>query len=222
MKSQQDAYKCQGNEDVDAEYDANHHKANFIRHFQSCQSNNDLYEDQQAQKEERTHEPEEILIVPLANTSSNPGTVVVEPLHADIAIVAVRSSGRPVDIASIAELNAKIMRFDGQGVYLLHVSHHTVLVFVIQGNLPQLLIFITGKNFRNHARVSEAQNDEGGLHHDVEDHRDGHESGRRLESRNGVVEDHSPPEEKMRTCVLLGLRDEKAEAVLVGVVVRHV
>lgn len=43
-------------------------------------------------------EADEVLVVSFANTGSEPGTVMVQPLDAAIADAAVNGSWRPVDI----------------------------------------------------------------------------------------------------------------------------
>ncbi len=66
------------------------------------------------------------------------------------------------------------MRLDGNRVNLLEVTHYSVLVLLVQRDLPQLLILIPREHLGNHARVSEAQDDQHHLHQYVQQYADDH------------------------------------------------
>ena len=73
---------------------------------------NDLGIHHNRDKSQRDQKPEIIPIIPPSNTHPNPGTVMIKPLHTNITNRAVRSARGPIDIASITELNLKMMGFN--------------------------------------------------------------------------------------------------------------
>lgn len=58
------------------------------------------------------NEAEEVAVVPLADAGPGPGAMVVEHLHAAVAVDAVLPSRRAIDVAGLAVLGA-VQRVDG-------------------------------------------------------------------------------------------------------------
>lgn len=93
---------------------------------------------------------------------------MIEPLDADVAIIAMRGPRRPKDVTGIAKFDLKVVGLDRHGINLLQVAHDTVLILVIQRYFPQLFVLITRKDLGYHPGVSEAKHYKNHLHGDVQ------------------------------------------------------
>lgn len=67
---------------------------------------------------------------------------MVESLHADVALVAVRGSRGSVNETGTAEFDLKVVSFDGHAEDPAKISHLSVLVLLIKGNFTGLFVLV--------------------------------------------------------------------------------
>lgn len=95
--------------------------------------------------------------------------MVVEPFDAHVALVAMGRSGRPVDVAGLAELYLKRVRFDGHLVDILFVSDRVVSVAPTHWDLFQLLTFVFPEDLGDEAGVPEPDYQEHNLNDEIDE-----------------------------------------------------
>lgn len=103
MKSDQNSCKAHSSEDIDKKYDVDNQIANFWRKFEPCKRNDDLNEHKEGKEKDWKNKREEVTVVSLADAGADPGTVMIESLHTDVAIIAVRGPWWAKDVTSIAK-----------------------------------------------------------------------------------------------------------------------
>ena len=92
---------------------------------------------------------------------------MIESLHANIAIITVRSSRRTVYVTLVTKLYLKTVSLDGTSIYLLYVSHDSIFVFRVDGYADEVLIFVIRHDLRDHAWICKAYLDQYYLYDDV-------------------------------------------------------
>lgn len=168
MKRDQDSSKAHRSKNIEKKNDINDQIANFGGQFEPSERDDDLNEHEKGKEEDRENESEEVAVVPLTDAGTDPGTVVIESLHADIAVIAVRGPRRPEDVTGIAKFDLQIVGLYGHCVDLLKVSHHAVLILAVQRHFLQVFVLVARENLGNHPRVGEAQHYQNHLHRDVQ------------------------------------------------------
>ena len=105
MEAQQHPRKAQSSKHVQQKNDIHDQVAHLLGQLKASQSYDDLNESEQTEQTGSWYESEEITVVTLTHTSTNPRTMMIEPLYTNIAVVAMRSTRWPVDVASITEFD---------------------------------------------------------------------------------------------------------------------
>lgn len=131
---------------------------------------NGLDQHQQGQQPQGEYEGEEEGVVALPHAGTDPGAVVVEPLHAHVAVVAVRSARRAEDEAVGAELNLQRVGLDGHPEYPLVVPDRPTQVVPSDGDHLQILPFVVAKDLGDDARVLLAQDEQHSQSQQVQAH----------------------------------------------------
>ena len=106
---------------------------------------------------------EEVLVIFLPNAVSYPRAVMIEPLNAHIAVVAVRGTRGSKDVAGVAELDLEGVRFDGAGVEDgFHIADSSVDVVGGNGYFFEVFMLVLAVDFGDDARIRKRQNDHEG------------------------------------------------------------
>lgn len=83
---------------------------------------NSLYEQFRRKDCQNNQKRQKVLVVPFGHAGANPGTVVVELFDTGAAVLAVDSSRRTVDVASVTKFQGQIVTLDDHAVVFLKVS----------------------------------------------------------------------------------------------------
>ena len=169
VEDKQSANEPHSQKDIDDEQDIHDKKANLGAFVQPDKRNDNWDETEKGHEEETADEGVEPFIISVAYAGADPRAVVVESFHADVALVAMGGAGWSVDVASWAEFYFQIVGFYWQAVYFCCIAHHSILVFLVDGNPSEFFVLVRGKNFGDHAGVGEPQYQQKDLDHDVKD-----------------------------------------------------
>lgn len=119
MEAHQNSSEAHSSEDIDQKQDIDYQKTHFFGQVEAGEGDDDLDEDKEREETGGGNEGKEVTVISFTHASTDPGTVVIEPLHADIAIVTMRCPGWPVNITGVAEFHPQVMCLDWHGVDLL-------------------------------------------------------------------------------------------------------
>jgi hypothetical protein len=67
---------------------------------------------------------------------------VIEPLHANITLVAMGSSWGSVDETCIAEFHFEVVGLDWKFEHPGNIPHLTILIFLVKGDLTSLFVLV--------------------------------------------------------------------------------
>ena len=94
-----------GQHDHNGQEDAHRQRGHLLFGGDVGEQQDDLDEIEQEHQSQAEHEKVEVFIVTLAYAVADPGAVVVEPLNAHVAVVAVGRPRRPEDVTGRAKLH---------------------------------------------------------------------------------------------------------------------
>jgi hypothetical protein len=171
VEGEQEKHECHGGQHNNQQYNVEHQPGNLLIDFYSHERYDDLNQCEDQHQCQRYQKDVEVLVVPFANAVAQPGAVVVKPLHAHVAVVAVRGAGRPEYVAGVAELDFLRVSFDSAGVEdRFAIADGAIEVGVADGYFLEAGVFEVAGNFGDDPRVNPGQQQHA-------DHRDEMENG---------------------------------------------
>lgn len=129
---------------------------------------------------------------------------MVESFYTHVALVAVRSARRSVDIAGLAKFYLQRVRFDRHRINVLLISDRVVFVLATHRKPLQLLTLIFSEYLGDEPGVPEAYHQQHHLNQKIDYDSDDEQGERSSPARYGVVEAQDCPDEYVRTYVLCG------------------
>jgi hypothetical protein len=144
---------------------------------------------------------------------------MIESLHADVAIRAVRCPWRPEYVARTAEFHAKTVGFYWKDVHFMIIPHHTISIPFINGYRFQFLVLVMLQYLGNHPRIGQPNDQQYNLDHEIENSSDDKQRQGRGPSSGHVVQSESDPYDQMREEISLGLGYEKSADEVIGLVI---
>lgn len=90
--------------------------------------------------------------------------MMIEPLHANITLVAMRSSWGSIDETCITELHFEVVGLDWKFEHPGNIPHLAVLVFLVKGDFAGFFVLVPRENFGDHSWICEAQEEKKDLY----------------------------------------------------------
>lgn len=105
MKREEDDHKGKGREVVDNENDPDDKRGSLASRVNFGQDVDNLNVHEDSDDGQGQHEPEVVAVVAFTHADTDPGTVVIKPLHTGIANRTMRSSWGSIYVAGVAKFD---------------------------------------------------------------------------------------------------------------------